>query len=922
MRARALWIAAPLFVLVLSPAFTFAAELLFSQRSDGQASYGPSSRAPGGPVNAEVADDFNLSATVERIVAYGFLWGATDDFAGVYVRFYEFGVGGKPGAMLSESFLAAGDPNLVNGLDPFGGFLDITLPTPFSATGQHFVAVQPVLTTSWYRWSANTNAPHGSPFYFRDPGSGVPDWQQSDGLNLNSNADVAFELHGTVTGAGHIDSLSESTLARSGYLEILGSNFGGSGQVQIDGLAAPVASWSGSRIIAYVPEAASLGSVTVEMTNSSGQASNSLPVIVTSRQPDGRVRWRFRMNGPYSKVRPVIGSDGTIYAVDAFMHLYALTPDGGLKWIVQGAGDKGVAVGTDGSVYVGSEGAIRAFHSNGSDKWTFLEDPYAFILVGLSVGPDGNVYAVASEGMGVFSLTPAGALRWQVPEPYQRLIVLYNEIAFGSNGGVDQMYFYANRHLRALALDGTPVFEIPGGLAALEPARSPAIGPDGSVHTDLDVYAPGGSLLWSFPTPDPYNVFTNPDVGTDGVHYFGQNLSQLFALNPDGSQRWHVTLADYVQGPVVDPSNAQLVMGSANTGDQAGFVLSTTAGDGQELWRVVLPVEDPTVWNSTIGMWGFNQFVDTRARFASDGLSAYLVTATATGDNATSKSFVYALDASLGDPPPPPPPAPEIFTISPPSGAPDGGSTMAIGGSGYAAGATVAIGGVSAAASVVDQNTIDATAPALDPGTLNDLTVTNPDASFRTVPKAWLADFLDVAQSDAFHPFVEKIFRLGISAGCGSGLFCRDGAVSRAQMAVFLLKAEYGFAYSPPPCAGVFADVACMPTPAFAADWIEQLAAEGITGGCGGGNFCPAAPVSREQMAVFLLKSEHGSAYLPPHCAGAFADVDCPSLFADWIEQLAAEGITGGCGNGNYCPSHPSTRGQMSVFLDKTFHLP
>src|SRR6185369_5860824 len=408
---------------------------------------------------------------------------------------------------------------------------------------------------------------------------------------------------------------------------------------------------------------------------------NSLSVIVTNRVADGRVRWRFRMNGPYSEVRPVIGGDGTIYAIDAFQHLYAVTPDGALKWLVRGAGDKGVAVGTDGSVYVGSEGAIRAFNSDGSDKWTFLEDPYAFILVGVSVGPDGNIYAVATEGMGVFSLTPAGELRWQVPEPYSRLIVDYNEITFGSNGDVGQLYFYANRHLRALTLDGTPVFEIPGGLAALEPARSPAIGPDGSVHTDLDVYAPDGHLLWSFATPDPYNVFTNPDVGSDGVHYFGQNLSQLFALNPDGSQRWHVTFTDYLQGPVVDPLNAQLFMGGANTGDQPGFILSTSAADGQELWRVALPIEDPTVWNPWIGMFGFNQFVTSRARFASDALTAYLVTATATGDNATSKSFVYALDARLGAPPPPPPPVPDILTITPPSGPSGGGGAMAIEGS-------------------------------------------------------------------------------------------------------------------------------------------------------------------------------------------------------------------------------------------------
>jgi hypothetical protein len=123
----------------------------------------------------------------------------------------------------------------------------------------------------------------------------------------------------------------------------------------------------------------------------------------------------------------------------------------------------------------------------------------------------------------------------------------------------------------------------------------------------------------------------------------------------------------------------------------------------------------------------------------------------------------------------------------------------------------------------------------------------------------------------------------------------------------------------PPACAGLFADVAC---PSPFADWIEALAAEGITGGCGGGNYCPAEPVTRQQMAVFLLKAEHGAGYTPPLCAGAFADVVCPSLFADWVEQLAAEEVTGGCGIGMYCPMSPTTRGQMAVFLVKALSLP
>jgi len=137
-------------------------------------------------------------------------------------------------------------------------------------------------------------------------------------------------------------------------------------------------------------------------------------------------------------------------------------------------------------------------------------------------------------------------------------------------------------------------------------------------------------------------------------------------------------------------------------------------------------------------------------------------------------------------------------------------------------------------------------------------------------------------------------------------------------MAVFLLKAKFGICYVPPPCTGVFADVPC---PSTFAPWIEALAAQGITGGCGGSNFCPTSPVRRDQMAVFLLKTEHGSTYVPPDCTGVFGDVTCPSTFANWVERLAAENVTGGCGAGNYCPLNPNTRGQMAVFITKTFIL-
>jgi len=178
-----------------------------------------------------------------------------------------------------------------------------------------------------------------------------------------------------------------------------------------------------------------------------------------------------------------------------------------------------------------------------------------------------------------------------------------------------------------------------------------------------------------------------------------------------------------------------------------------------------------------------------------------------------------------------------------------------------------------------------------------------------------------VGPGSLFYNHVIALVANGITAGVGGGNYGEGQNTLRQQMAVFLLKSKYGVCYVPPPCTpGTFPDVAC---PSTFANWIEALADEGITGGCGGGLYCPTNPVTRQQMAVFLLKALHGSGYVPPPCDGDFIDVACPgNPFANWIEQLAAENITGGCGGSTYCPLNNVTRGQMAAFLVNTFNLP
>jgi glucose/arabinose dehydrogenase len=91
---------------------------------------------------------------------------------------------------------------------------------------------------------------------------------------------------------------------------------------------------------------------------------------------------------------------------------------------------------------------------------------------------------------------------------------------------------------------------------------------------------------------------------------------------------------------------------------------------------------------------------------------------------------------------------------------------------------------------------------------------------------------------------------------------------------------------------------------------INRLAKAGITSGCGTRRFCPESPVTRGEMASFLAR---GYA-LPPSTSDHFTDDDGTTHEAD-IERVAAAGITAGCTPTTYCPSASVTRGQMAAFL-------
>ena len=162
-----------------------------------------------------------------------------------------------------------------------------------------------------------------------------------------------------------------------------------------------------------------------------------------------------------------------------------------------------------------------------------------------------------------------------------------------------------------------------------------------------------------------------------------------------------------------------------------------------------------------------------------------------------------------------------------------------------------------------------------------------------------------------------------ITGGQGTSTIAYDAALPGTIMTLSVVETRFGCA-SPVASWRQLVDFNDVPPSNPFHNFVVKIARAGITGGCGGGNFCPASSVTRAQMAVFLLIGEHGSGYVPPVATGVFQDVPIGSFADKFVEQLYREGITSGCSASplKFCPNDAVTRAQMAVFLLIAEHQP
>jgi hypothetical protein len=191
-----------------------------------------------------------------------------------------------------------------------------------------------------------------------------------------------------------------------------------------------------------------------------------------------------------------------------------------------------------------------------------------------------------------------------------------------------------------------------------------------------------------------------------------------------------------------------------------------------------------------------------------------------------------------------------------------------------------------------------------------------------TIPVFFTKAYWDVPRGAANDAFIHGLAGARVTRGCGGGNYCPNSTVSRAEMAVTIVRGSHGPDFTPPPAVGIFADVVISDTDTTA-DYIEQLYNDGVTTGCAVGPprlYCPNVLVNRAQMAVLFDTGLLIPPVSPP--TGYFTDMAGYHWADGFAEALFNAGISAGCGDHLFCPATNITRGQLAVWLVKGLGIP
>lgn len=249
----------------------------------------------------------------------------------------------------------------------------------------------------------------------------------------------------------------------------------------------------------------------------------------TNYNNDGKLKWKKYISNKSPFAPAIYGN--TIYFACLQTPLYALNPDGSVKWTyykrqVQSA----PSIGPDGTIYficslAGRYNGICALKPDGTEKWvSSIDDLWIYSESIGAVGADGTLYfgwtEFDSEYHNLYAVSPLGELKWKFSTAKEAFKPVYISLCI------------------SIGLDGTIYF--------------------GSSDHNLYALSPDGNLKWSFPTGDKINP--NSVIGTEGNIYFGSDDNYLYCVHPNGTLKWKF-LGRFSPAPRIIDSDGILYFG-------------------------------------------------------------------------------------------------------------------------------------------------------------------------------------------------------------------------------------------------------------------------------------------------------------------------------------------------------------------------
>jgi len=302
------------------------------------------------------------------------------------------------------------------------------------------------------------------------------------------------------------------------------------------------------------------------------------------------IAWKFA-NDRTTFTSVTLAPDGTIYAGSS-QGVFALSPDGKMKWHAQYGALSYTALGTDGSLYAAEmHGLIFGISPEGTVNW---KPQYG--LIGFhappAIGP--GVILFANTTSDLYAFEPGAAEMTWSQNTFREGAISPNTSLPGSAAvdmnsasapvvySDDSIALSRQHWMTMFGRDGTSSWSLEVTPRQLGQA---ALGEDGTIYSgdgkSLYAVSTSGNLNWKYDAPDGCCI-GSPVVDADGTIYFSSAAS-VSAIGRDGQLKWNAKLHHGIQTSPTLAADGSIYLG-ANDG-----LLALNSSDGSEKWLAKAP---------------------------------------------------------------------------------------------------------------------------------------------------------------------------------------------------------------------------------------------------------------------------------------------------------------------------------------------